>query len=244
MIFSGKSDVGKRRANNQDNFNMTELAGGAYLLTVCDGMGGVSGGNVASRIACSVYTETVCQGYTPDEPHNTALLKEAVSAANTAVYEKAMADEALKGMGTTLVSALVTPDGRVSVVNVGDSRLYTLSCGELKQVTHDPSYVQYLVDMGQITMKEAKTASIRNIIIRSVGNEAETTPDLFSLDLEAGAYLLLCSDGLTNCVPNDVLATAIHAENREELDRCAEALVALANDGGGIDNITVVLGKI
>ena len=244
MIFSGKSDVGKRRANNQDNFNITELTGGACLLTVCDGMGGANGGNVASRIACSVYTETVCKGFSPDAPHDTALLKEAVAAANTAVYEAAQADESLKGMGTTLVSALVTEDGHVSVINVGDSRLYALTAGELKQITRDHSYVQYLVDMGQITMKEAKAASIRNIIIRSVGNEPETVPDLFSLDLAAGAYLLLCSDGLTNCVSNEAMASAIHAENGEELTRCAETLVALANDGGGIDNITVVLGKI
>ena len=244
MIFSGKSDVGKRRANNQDNFNITDLAGGACLLTVCDGMGGAKGGNVASGIACSVYTETVCRGFSAEEPHNTALLKEAVTAANTAVYEVAMADEALKGMGTTLVSALVTPDGRISVVNVGDSRLYALTDGELKQITHDHSYVQYLVDMGQITMKEAKTASIRNIIIRSVGNEAETTPDLFSLSLQEGAYLLLCSDGLTNCVANDVLAATVHAEDLDSLNRCAETLISLANEGGGIDNITVVLAKI
>jgi protein phosphatase len=130
------------------------------------------------------------------------------------------------------------------VVNVGDSRLYALADGELKQITHDHSYVQYLVDMGQITMKEAKTASIRNIIIRSVGNEAETTPDLFSLSLQEGAYLLLCSDGLTNCVANDVLAATVHAEDLDSLNRCAETLITLANEGGGIDNITVVLAKI
>lgn len=244
MIFSGKSDVGKRRANNQDNFNMTDLPEGACLLTVCDGMGGASGGNVASRIAVSVYTETVLRGYNPREPHNATLLKEAVAAANTAVYEAASADKALKGMGTTLVSALITPDGNGSVVNVGDSRLYTLSNGELKQITHDHSYVQYLVDMGQITVKEAKTAAIRNIIIRSVGNEAATTPDLFSFHLEPGAYLLLSSDGLTNCVSNEILAATVHADGQEELDRCAETLIQLANDGGGIDNITVILGKI
>ncbi len=244
MIFSAKSDVGKRRANNQDNYNITPLEEGAFLFTVCDGMGGANGGHVASRIACSVYTETIRQGYSTENPHNAALLKEAVAAANTAVFEAAVADKSLQGMGTTLVSALVTPDRRVSVVNVGDSRLYTLFDNDLKQITRDHSYVQYLVDMGQITMKDAKTASIRNIIIRSVGNEAETSPDLFSLELEPGAYLLLCSDGLTNCVSNELLSATLHAEDQEALDHCASALIALANDGGGLDNITVVLAKI
>jgi len=243
MIFSGKSDVGRRRTTNQDKFDITELEGGAFLLTVCDGMGGANGGSEASRIAISVYTETVTKGFSPDAPHNEALLRDAVTAANTAVYEAALADESLKGMGTTLVSAIMTPDGRVTALNVGDSRLYHLSHGELKQITRDHSYVQYLVDMGQITVKEAKTASIRNIIIRSVGNEPETTPDFFSVTLTEGDYLLLCSDGLTNCVPNETLSEAITGETMEELNACTDTLIVLANEGGGTDNITALVAK-
>lgn len=244
MIFSGKSDVGKRRANNQDCFAITPLSHGAVLCTVCDGMGGMSGGNIASEIACRVFTEIVQGGFSSEHTEDGALLRHAVSLANTAVYEAAAADEALKGMGTTLVAALIRADGSVTVVNVGDSRLYCLNGDLFRQVTHDHSYVQYLVDMGQITMKEAKTASIRNIIIRSVGNEPETTPDIFSLAPEQDTYLLLCSDGLTGCVPNEVIATHIRAESQEELDARAEALIALANKGGGNDNITVVLAKL
>ncbi len=244
MIFCGKSDVGKRRANNQDNFNITVLNDGAVLLTVCDGMGGAKGGNVASQIACSVYTEYVQKSYISDAQQVISLLRSAVAAANTAVYEAAMADEALKGMGTTLVSALVTSDGHLYAINVGDSRLYVLSDGVIQQVTRDHSYVQYLVDMGQITIKEAQNASIRNIIIRSVGNEPETNPDIFTMELEPHSYLLLCSDGLTNCVTNEVLAQTVSAETDNDLDACAERLITLANDGGGIDNITVILGKV
>ncbi len=244
MIFSGKSDVGRRRATNQDKFDITVLEGDAFLLTVCDGMGGANGGNEASRIAISVYTEAVAKGFSSDAPHDEALLRDAVAAANTAVYEAAAADESLKGMGTTLVSALVTPDGRVTAVNVGDSRLYVLSQGELKQISHDHSYVQYLVDMGQITVKEAKTASIRNIIIRSVGNEPETNPDLFPFTVKEGDYLLLCSDGLTNCVTGETLAEVIAGETMKDLDTCTDTLIALANEGGGIDNITALVGRI
>lgn len=244
MIFAGKSDVGMRRANNQDCFAITPLPDGAFLCTVCDGMGGMSGGNIASEIACRVFTEQVQKGFSSERSEDEALLRHAVSLANTAVFEAAAADEALKGMGTTLVAALVRSDGSATVANVGDSRLYRLCGDQLRQVTHDHSYVQYLVDMGQITMKEAKNASIRNIIIRSVGNEPETTPDIFTLPAEEGTYLLLCSDGLTGCVPNDVIAAHMKADTQEALQERAEELVALANKGGGTDNITVILAKL
>lgn len=244
MIFCGKTDVGKRRANNQDCFAITSLPDGAYLLTVCDGMGGVNGGNVASEIACRVYTEQVTLGYTSDRTQDAELLRAAVATANTAVYEAATSDEALKGMGTTLVSALVRADGSATVINIGDSRLYCLCGDQLRQITRDHSYVQYLVDMGQITMKEAKNASIRNIIIRSVGNEAQTNPDFFTIEPASGSYLLLCTDGLTNCVSNELLAQTVRGVTEEELSRCTDRLIKLANDGGGTDNITVILGKL
>ncbi len=244
MFISGKSDVGKRRVNNQDCFNVTPLPDGAFLCTVCDGMGGANGGNIASEIACRVYTDFVKEGYTSSGADDAALMKTAVAHANTAVYEAAQTDPALKGMGTTLVSALVRENGIATVINVGDSRLYSLSTGQIRQITRDHSYVQYLVDMGQITVNEAKSASIRNIIIRSIGNEPKTNPDIFHLDHETDGYLLLCTDGLTNCVPNDVIAENIKAESGEELDACAQRLIELANEGGGSDNITVLLVKL
>lgn len=160
------------------------------------------------------------------------------------MYEKAASDESLRGMGTTLVSALVAPDGSITAINVGDSRMYCIDGGELRQITRDHSYVQYLVDMGQLTISEAENASIKNIIIRSVGNEEESNPDLFTLRLSEGSYILLCSDGLTNCVQKADIAAAVSAETQKELDDCAGQLIFLANEGGGIDNITVILGKI
>lgn len=241
MLFSGKTDVGKKRINNQDCFNITELSDGAFLFTVCDGMGGANGGNIASEVACDVYTETVKEhfGKVSDED----AIKLAVATANTAVYEMSSSSEALKGMGTTLVSALVRNENKIIVVNVGDSRLYTLDHDSMHQVTRDHSYVQYLVDMGQITVKEAKTASIRNIIIRSIGNEAQTTPDLFSLNLSKGTVLLLCTDGLVNTVSNELIASTVN-KNIDHLDDCTAELIKLANEGGGTDNITVVVVKL
>lgn len=243
MFICGKTDVGKRRVNNQDCFNVTTLGDGAFLCTVCDGMGGANGGNIASEIACRVYTDFVKEGFSLGREDDAELMREAVARANTSVYEAAQADPALKGMGTTLVSALIRNNGKATVINVGDSRLYSVSSGQIRQITRDHSYVQYLVDMGQITVNDAKNASIRNIIIRSIGNEAKTNPDVFHLEHETDGYLLICTDGLTNCVPNDVIAENVKAETKEELEKCAERLIELANEGGGTDNITVLLIK-
>ncbi len=244
MFFSGKSDIGKRRATNQDSYSILSLPDGCFLCTICDGMGGANGGNVASEMACSVYTKYVSDNFITEDRNRASLLRKAVAAANTAVYKKAQSEETLRGMGTTLVSALIEKDGTAHVINVGDSRLYSIDSEQMRQITRDHSYVQYLVDMGQLTVKDAESASIRNIIIRSIGNEEESNPDLFTLELSPGSYILLCSDGLTNCVGNGIIEKEIHADTQEEMDLCAEKLIKLANEGGGTDNITVILGKI
>lgn len=241
MLFSGKTDVGKRRANNQDCFSIVELSGGAYLFTVCDGMGGANGGNIASEIACGVYTEKVKENFSIDTDEN--IIRSAITSANTAVYEVASTSDELKGMGTTLVSVLIRADGQITAANVGDSRLYGITKDGIKQITRDHSYVQYLVDMGQITLNEAKKASIRNIIIRSIGNEAQTTPDFFTLNISEYEYLLLCSDGLSNCVSNELILKTVN-ELGCNTEECAEELIKLANEGGGNDNITALVIKL
>ncbi len=243
MFFIGKTDVGKRRANNQDCFNITELDSGALLCTVCDGMGGANGGNIASNIASRVYVSEIRHNYGSNSDE--AVMKNAVTVANTAIYEASTSDEALKGMGTTLVSVLINENKQITVINVGDSRLYSINNGEIIQITHDHSYVQYLVDMGQITVSEAKKASIRNIIIRSIGNEAETVPDVFNIDYNENGYLLLCTDGLSNAVSNEQMLKLVkNVETKEDADKCTDKLIKLANDAGGTDNITVILIKL
>ena len=263
MFYFGISDIGKKRSQNQDSFSITPLEG-ALLCTVCDGMGGALGGNVASELADSVYTEHIQNAFAGQISHEGEtdrvgirdILCDAVSEANAAVSARAASDESLHGMGTTLVSALFLGD-TMYAVNVGDSRLYLIGSGGITQITHDHSYVQYLLDLGKITEEEAARAPMKNIITRSVGNEEEVTPDIFVQKLPESGYVLLCSDGLTNFVPEPQIQSIVTGfsdgtidtpfsdpeSGREALRERVNRLVRLANEAGGGDNITAVLIK-
>ena len=254
MRLYGKTDVGQRRKNNQDSFvirNYTDT--GAALGLVCDGMGGASGGNIASALACETFigrldaflsSDKVKDG-TATEGDITATLAHAVSDANAAVYRRAEKEPGLKGMGTTLVAALVV--GNVLyAVNVGDSRMYMYAHGRLTQVTKDHSLVQYLLDTGKLTAEEAKNYPSRNVITRAVGTERSIEADIFSLDLsviadDPDACALLCSDGLSGYVEASVISDIMQRIAPQDGDAAAEALVGAANSAGGADNITVVL---
>ena len=248
MFFYGKSDIGKKRTTNQDAFDIRELREGVLLLTVCDGMGGANGGNIASDLALRTFVDFICKGFS-EECDVFKLLTDGVQKACSTVFEKAESDNTLLGMGTTLVSALIIGSSAF-VVNVGDSRLY-LACGKtIKQITKDHSFVQYLVDTGRLSEKEAETAPMKNVITRSVGNEKTTSPDSYKIELKAGCYLLLCSDGLTNCVKKEKMLQTIMkkrpaiTKESDDIRHKVDRLVELANEGGGTDNITAILGII
>ena len=180
------------------------------------------------------------------------LMKDAANAANREVYEASQNDSGLSGMGTTLVAAL-TVDDCVFIAGIGDSRIYYFSGNEMTQLTHDHSYVQYLVDIGQITPEEARTNPYRNIITRAVGNESAVEADTSVLHVtEKPSYLLLCSDGLTGYVDESdicdtVLGGSFDSQNEEEaeteLREKVEHLIDAANENGGGDNITAFLVK-
>ena len=152
-------------------------------------------------------------------------------------------------MGTTLVGALII-DKVVFAINVGDSRLYSLKGSTVKQITKDHSYVQYLVDMGQMTREEAENSSHKNIITRAVGTEISVEGDIFTVRLEEGSYLLFCTDGLTNMVDNATICDIVSNERNSsrvdqvELDLKVRRLIDTANANGGHDNITAVLVRI
>lgn len=246
MQFFGMTNIGMKRQVNQDSFLIREYEEG-LLAVVCDGMGGASGGEEASSTAVAAFSGYTDIDFAPVKPLENSekaeireTLLSAARAANTAVYAASKGKAELNGMGTTLVSAYVK-DKRVYAVNVGDSRMYVVKDGEIKQITHDHSYVQYLVDIGKITADEAKNSSNKNIITRAIGTESEVEADFFTVDMDSG-YVVLCTDGLTNHITeNDIINCVTNAETPELA--CAE-LVEKANLGGGSDNITVIVIEV
>jgi len=256
LLYHGLSDVGKRRAKNQDSYTVKQYKCGAVLGVVCDGMGGALGGETASATALKVYTETVdalMEGVTktgkrPGEWKIAEVLLDAVCKANAAVYSKSEEDAGLKGMGTTLVSSLIL-DNRIYTVNVGDSRMYLVDSDKIVQVTHDHSYVQYLVDIGKMTSEEAASSNNKNIITRAVGTEEEIEPDIYLTEIKKGAagkiHILLCTDGLTNHVSKEKICEIVNSRSGQSENDAEEAtvrsLIDTANKNGGSDNITAVL---
>ena len=238
MKLAGKTDVGRVRQENQDDYRAGELPGGAVWALVCDGMGGAKGGREASQGACNVienfFQEQYAQcGAGQEEP----FLKKALLYANRFVFQKAAHEEALAGMGTTAVCALVR-SGNVYLCHAGDSRAYLIRDGKLTQLTHDHSYVQELVDCGTITVEEAEHHPQKNIITKALGVDYRLEPEFTAAKLKREDRLLLCTDGLTNMVPVEEMEELLAQGTFYDLpDRLIEA----ANAHGGSDNITALL---
>lgn len=253
MIFYGATDVGKKRAANQDNFIIKEYSPDILLGVVCDGMGGARGGGCASSLAAEAFTEYVnsFSEYLTEDYDSAGsdekicdILRLGVDAANKRVYGAAVESDELSGMGTTLVASLITPRA-IYVVNVGDSRMYYITGGTAKQITRDHSYVQYLVDIGKITPKAARRSDKRNIITRAVGTQEIVEADLYTVPRADGeAFVLLCTDGLHTLTEPKEMADALKHKGKadgEVLKRGANKLIELANGRGGSDNITAVI---
>ncbi|MEO7430237.1 MAG: Stp1/IreP family PP2C-type Ser/Thr phosphatase [Acidimicrobiales bacterium] len=236
------TDTGRLRAANQDSFVMLPDLG---IYVVADGMGGAQGGEVASRMA----VEAIEGGYR--EP-SIQSLTDVIAEANQRIHDAAD-DPKLRGMGTTAVAVAVVPEERdpdghddgveptqhLIVVNVGDSRAYLFRDGGLTQLTDDHSVVAELVRDGQITALEAEAHPQRNIITRVLGVYPEVTPDLWPVDPVRGDRYLLCSDGLFNEVTDDQISAVLR--RLDDPSDAANELVRLANEGGGRDNITVIV---
>jgi len=230
---AGKSDVGRKRSNNQDSILVSEIHG---LFAVADGMGGHSGGEVASAMAVKTL-EKIFGESTGLEV--TERLHQAVQLANRAIYEYAQANSQLNGMGTTLTAAAI--DGPwLQIAQVGDSRLYLIRQGQIFQITEDHSQVYELLKAGLIS--EANMASVqRNVITRSVGYERQVSVDLFTRRMDVGDRYLICSDGLSGMATNEQILQVV---SNFDLDRAVYNLVELANAQGGEDNVSVVVFEI
>lgn len=242
MKIAGKTDIGLVRSTNQDTFRIEALGENQGLALVCDGMGGVRGGDKASAIARRAITNVIragCAQAGQEESIHDLLLR-AVYEANQAIYLAAQQEPDYTGMGTTVVLAVVQPDCAY-IAHVGDSRLYQLRGDQFFQVTRDHSRVQEMLDEGSITPDEARVHPDRNVITRAVGVGRDVDVDLLTLPLEAGDKLLLCSDGLSSICADQEIARILYDYPAEE---AVEQLVHLANAGGGYDNITVVIVEL
>ncbi|MBQ7906419.1 MAG: Stp1/IreP family PP2C-type Ser/Thr phosphatase [Clostridia bacterium] len=256
MICSANTNKGQKRSMNQDSYVIRRYTEKTYLCVVCDGMGGVKGGEEASQIACEAFVETIDNWITPylknrQKQIGTSEIKrvliKGVDIANEQVYLKSKQNAAHKGMGTTMVAALVF-DKTAFCLNVGDSRIYYLKGNFIEQITKDHSYVQYLIDMGQLTPEEAENSSNKNIITRAIGTEISVEPDLYMQKLDEGGFLLLCTDGLTNMVDDATICDIVSSEKTKldqiGLDLKTRILIDTANENGGHDNITAVLVRV
>ena len=239
MQAYGKTDVGRVRENNQDAFICGRLPDDALFVVVCDGMGGANGGNVASALAVKVISDRIVDIYRDGLASGSIrnLLESAIAAANVEIYDTAMADLELRGMGTTVVAAIVKWR-ELSLAHVGDSRAYLVGPEGLEQITRDHSIVQAMVERGQLTQDEAKNHPRKHFITRALGVEETVECDYCELAIPEGTRLLICTDGLTNMVEaDDIYALLQSGEEAGAPDR----LIHAANMAGGSDNITAVL---
>lgn len=231
------TDIGRVRSINQDvQFATIEPIGPlSNLFIVADGMGGHKAGDFASRYLVEALVAYIrgCE-----DKNAVSALSNGIARINEELFEKAMESEALAGMGTTLVAATIEED-TLYVANVGDSRLYLIEREGIKQVTKDHSFVEEMVSLGQMQRESSEYKSQKNIITRAVGIDRKIDVDFFEVTLNKGDYVLLCSDGLTNMVDNSALYRLTLLPG--ELEMKARAMITLANQNGGKDNIAVVL---
>jgi serine/threonine protein phosphatase PrpC len=234
------TDVGRKRDHNEDSYLCSDEL---QLYAVADGMGGHLGGERASRMAAEILEKEMstrlAQGardILSDEAMGQAL-RESVAIASRSIYDSARAEPEFAGMGTTLTGVCLH-GGRLTVCHVGDSRAYLFRDGRARQLTEDHSWVQEQIRAGLVSADDALVSRFRNIITRSVGFEPTVSPDIATLLVEPGDCYLLCSDGLCNYLSAEELGTVLGAHFYDEV---GPALVTMANDRGGDDNITVVL---
>lgn len=227
LSWGSRSDVGLVRGHNEDSFLVQDP-----VFAVCDGVGGHAAGEVASAIAVRTISQLA-----PDTADD-ARLGAAVEEANSAIISAAQSGQGRDGMGCT-ASAVVIDGSRMAVAHVGDSRVYLLSGGILVRITHDHSYVEELVDAGEITADEARVHPSRSIITRALGSDPDMYADHFTLDVHAGDRIIICSDGLSSMVPDaKIESVAISCATPQA---AADTLVSAALEGGGHDNVTVIV---
>ena len=256
----GKTDLGLTRDHNEDTFLVADLSTGnaslqpdvrehevgprGSLFMVADGMGGAAAGEIASAMAADIIYRHLSTAWTSDPDPSAGRfafrMKEAVELANREIYAYAREHPDLRGMGTTVTAAGVFGDD-LYLTQIGDSRGYLVRNGEAIQLTRDQSLMQRLVDAGELTEEEAEQSERRNIILQALGPDPRVKVDLSHQTLRRGDILIICSDGLSGLVKREEFAQAVHTY--PDLPTLCTALIDLANERGGPDNITVVAAR-
>lgn len=239
MRIVAKTDKGNVRDSNQDAYAVGEFSDEVVWSVVCDGMGGAAGGNIASALAVKVISDKINASYREQMRDSSIrnMLDSALSAANIEVFDFAEAQPDLRGMGTTVVCAIVR-NNQAYIAHAGDSRAYVINNGSIHQITTDHSMVQDLLSMGKITAEQAENHPNKNIITRAVGVDKGIEIDFEQIDLDDDDTLLICTDGLSNYVSNDEMLELMSDGKHYAF---ADRLVKKANENGGGDNITVVV---
>lgn len=237
MQWSAKTSRGMVRADNEDSWAVEEVSDGLWLAVVADGIGGNEGGELASSLAvehCVDYVREHRDRLPPGE-----LLERALQHGNLKVFEVALGEKEVHGMGTTLTGALISePGGRLHVGHVGDSRAYVVGASGIKQITEDHSITGELMRNGAITEEDAMRHPARNVLTMALGTQDSLTVASYREELEPGDVVVLCTDGLTSLVSSRELSSLLATRPREYV---ASELVNAANARGGYDNVTVVL---
>jgi protein phosphatase len=250
VAFAGETHVGRKRAHNEDNFH---LPAEERLAIVADGMGGHASGEVASKLAVDTvieYFRASAEEPAPTWPFkmNHGLRSEenrlvtGIKLANARIWETAHASAAQHGMGTTVVAALFLDDGRALVAHVGDSRVYRFREGRLEQLTDDHSLLNDYMKLKGLRADEVTDFPQKNVIVRALGMKETVQVDLSTDQPRVGDVYVLCSDGLSGMISDGEIAEILGSE--PDIDAASQKLIALANDHGGVDNVTVLLAQI
>lgn len=242
MRYTVESDIGKRRSVNEDRATVISRSNDTiHLAVVADGMGGHNAGDVASTLAVQGFQEhfeaVASSAFTTKENRRDWLF-ETVVELNRYIYQYSLENENCKGMGTTLIAAIIVGN-EASICHVGDSRAYNVKQDTIEMITRDHSYVNVLVDSGEISEEEAEIHPKKNFIIKSLGTEETIEPDFYDCTFAPNDYLLICSDGLSNKINKDELHSIITSP--QSMDDKGNKLVQLANERGGEDNITLII---
>jgi serine/threonine protein phosphatase PrpC len=234
-----QTDIGKIRAHNEDSGGVFQNKDGHYLAVVADGMGGHRAGDVASEMTISYLKKEWEQSEHISSPDIAEQwLKEHVAAVNRILFEHSLKHAECQGMGTTIVSAICT--GQFATVgHIGDSRCYLLNKNGFQQITEDHSLVNELVKTGQISKEDAEHHPRKNVLLRALGTEKEVKLDVKTISIDEHDMLLLCSDGLSNKVSEQMMVHILTSD--DTLEHKAQTLIDLANECGGEDNITLAI---